>query len=106
MLGWMMVVFISIQVIDNVLFQPFIYGTSVKAHPLEIFLYGLMPAATRRLVQSAINMVEQSVDVAAGPALLPGTILTQVALVIATLLMQLFPLPDVITSSQFCFYCI
>jgi predicted PurR-regulated permease PerM len=38
MLGYMMIVFITVQVIDNVLFQPLIYGTSVMAHPLEIFL--------------------------------------------------------------------
>lgn len=38
MLGYMMIVFVSVQVIDNVLFQPLIYGTSVMAHPLEIFL--------------------------------------------------------------------
>ena len=38
LLGYMAVVFIIVQVIDNVVFQPFIYGTSVKAHPLEIFL--------------------------------------------------------------------
>ena len=38
LLGYMTLVFIIVQVIDNVLFQPVIYGTSVKAHPLEIFL--------------------------------------------------------------------
>lgn len=37
-LGWMTLVFTSVQVIDNVLFQPLIYSSSVKAHPLEIFL--------------------------------------------------------------------
>ncbi|MDX8341471.1 AI-2E family transporter [Draconibacterium sp. IB214405] len=37
-LGWMTLVFLSVQVIDNVLFQPLIYSSSVKAHPLEIFL--------------------------------------------------------------------
>ncbi len=31
-------VFIVVQLIDNFVFQPMIYGTSVKAHPLEIFL--------------------------------------------------------------------
>jgi predicted PurR-regulated permease PerM len=34
----MTIVFLSVQVIDNVLFQPLIYSSSVKAHPLEIFL--------------------------------------------------------------------
>jgi len=38
LLGYMAIVFVVVQVIDNVVFQPFIYGTSVKAHPLEIFL--------------------------------------------------------------------
>jgi predicted PurR-regulated permease PerM len=38
LLGWMTLVFASVQVIDNVLFQPLIYSSSVKAHPLEIFL--------------------------------------------------------------------
>jgi len=30
--------FLFTQLIDNVIFQPLIYGTSVKAHPLEIFI--------------------------------------------------------------------
>ncbi|RIH66294.1 AI-2E family transporter [Mariniphaga sediminis] len=38
LLGLMTVVFLSVQIIDNVLFQPLIYSSSVKAHPLEIFL--------------------------------------------------------------------
>ena len=38
LLGLMAVVFLSVQIIDNVLFQPLIYSSSVKAHPLEIFL--------------------------------------------------------------------
>ncbi|MCF8360489.1 MAG: AI-2E family transporter [Prolixibacteraceae bacterium] len=37
-LGFMAIVFSSVQVIDNILFQPLIYSSSVKAHPLEIFL--------------------------------------------------------------------
>ena len=37
-LGWMALVFATVQVADNVLFQPLIYSSSVKAHPLEIFL--------------------------------------------------------------------
>ena len=37
-LGWMTLVFALVQVADNVLFQPLIYSSSVKAHPLEIFL--------------------------------------------------------------------
>ncbi len=41
-LGWMALVFATVQVADNVLFQPLIYSSSVKAHPLEIFLVILM----------------------------------------------------------------
>ena len=39
---YMTLVFIIVQIIDNVLFQPLIYSSSVKAHPLEIFLVILM----------------------------------------------------------------
>ena len=38
MVAYMIIVFIIVQVIDNVFFQPLIFGSSVKAHPLEIFL--------------------------------------------------------------------
>lgn len=38
LLGLMTLVFILVQVADNILFQPLIYSSSVKAHPLEIFL--------------------------------------------------------------------
>ncbi len=38
LLGFMTLVFALVQVADNVLFQPLIYSSSVKAHPLEIFL--------------------------------------------------------------------
>jgi predicted PurR-regulated permease PerM len=38
LLGFMLLVFIVVQIIDNVLFQPLIYASSVLAHPLEIFL--------------------------------------------------------------------
>ncbi|MEM7373870.1 MAG: AI-2E family transporter [Bacteroidota bacterium] len=33
-----LVVFLVVQLIDNFVFQPYIYSSSVKAHPLEIFL--------------------------------------------------------------------
>ncbi len=39
-----MVVFAIVQLIDNFVFQPFIYSSSVRAHPLEIFLVILMAA--------------------------------------------------------------
>ncbi|MEM6260923.1 MAG: AI-2E family transporter [Bacteroidota bacterium] len=35
-------VFLVVQAIDNLVFQPLIYSNSVKAHPLEIFLVILM----------------------------------------------------------------
>lgn len=35
-------IFVFTQLVDNYLFQPFIYSNSVKAHPLEIFLVLLM----------------------------------------------------------------
>ncbi len=38
LLGFMILVFVLVQMIDNMLFQPLIYSSSVKAHPLEIFL--------------------------------------------------------------------
>jgi predicted PurR-regulated permease PerM len=38
LLGLMVLVFVTVQIIDNVLIQPFIYSSSVKAHPMEIFL--------------------------------------------------------------------
>jgi len=38
LLGWMLLVFMVVQLTDNILFQPLIYSNSVNAHPLEIFL--------------------------------------------------------------------
>lgn len=37
-------VFAVVQMLDNFVFQPFIYSNSVKAHPLEIFIVILMGA--------------------------------------------------------------
>lgn len=42
LLVYMTIVLLLTQLIDNVIFQPFIYGNSVHAHPLEIFLVILM----------------------------------------------------------------
>ena len=39
------VVFLVVQLIDNFVFQPMIYSSSVKAHPLEIFLVILMASS-------------------------------------------------------------
>lgn len=38
LLGWMGVVFLIVKILDDLLFQPLIYSSSVKSHPLEIFL--------------------------------------------------------------------
>jgi len=38
LLGYTALVFLIVQLIDNILFQPLIYSNSVNAHPLEIFL--------------------------------------------------------------------
>ena len=38
MLAYMMIVFVSVQILDAALLQPTIYSNSIKAHPLEIFL--------------------------------------------------------------------
>ncbi len=50
LLGYMALVFIIVQIIDNVVFQPLIYGTSVKAHPLEIFLVILMAGSLAGII--------------------------------------------------------
>ncbi len=41
----MVLVFASVQTIDNILFQPLIYSSSVNAHPLEIFIVIMMAAS-------------------------------------------------------------
>lgn len=38
LIGFMLLVFIIVQLTDNLLFQPLIFSNSVNAHPLEIFL--------------------------------------------------------------------
>lgn len=38
MLAFMTIVFVSVQLIDNFIFQPVIFSNSVHAHPLEIFI--------------------------------------------------------------------
>lgn len=43
-MGKVIIVFVIMQMIDNFLIQPFIFGRSVKAHPLEIFLIVLIGA--------------------------------------------------------------
>lgn len=50
LLGFMLLVFASVQIIDNILFQPLIYSSSVKAHPLEIFLVILVAGSLAGIV--------------------------------------------------------
>ncbi len=38
MIGYILLVFITTRIIDDVLFQPLIYSSSVSAHPLEVFI--------------------------------------------------------------------
>jgi len=38
MTGYMLLVILIVQILDNNLLQPLIFSSSVKAHPLEIFL--------------------------------------------------------------------
>lgn len=46
MLGYMLIVFGSVQLIDNMAFQPLIYASSVHAHPMEIFLVLMIAGST------------------------------------------------------------
>lgn len=38
LLGKTLLVYLAVQLLDNIVLQPFIYGKSIDAHPLEIFL--------------------------------------------------------------------
>jgi predicted PurR-regulated permease PerM len=38
MLGFIALVFLTVQMLDNFLLQPYLFGASVKAHPVEIFV--------------------------------------------------------------------
>ena len=49
------------QVIDNVVFQPMIFGTSVKAHPLEIFLVILAAASLAGVVGMVVAVPSYTV---------------------------------------------
>jgi predicted PurR-regulated permease PerM len=40
--GYMVIVYMVVHAVDNFIFQPFIFGSSVNAHPLEIFLVIMM----------------------------------------------------------------
>ena len=50
LLIWVLVICIVVQVIDNWIFQPLIYSSSVNAHPLEIFIVFLMAGSLGGIV--------------------------------------------------------
>lgn len=50
LVGYMILVFAVTQVTDNAVFQPVIFGTSVYAHPIEIFLVILVAASLAGIV--------------------------------------------------------
>lgn len=51
--GKVIVVFLSANLIDNIILQPLIYSNSVKAHPLEIFLVIMMAGS----LSGAVGMI-------------------------------------------------
>ncbi len=50
LIGYMLLVFGVTQLTDNTLFQPLIFGTSVYAHPIEIFIVLLMAGSLAGIV--------------------------------------------------------
>jgi predicted PurR-regulated permease PerM len=44
--GAVILLYVIVQLLDNILFQPLIFSSSVKAHPLEIFLVIIMAGYT------------------------------------------------------------
>ena len=50
LLLYMAIVFSIVQLIDNIIFQPFIYSSSVNAHPLEIFLVIMIAASLAGII--------------------------------------------------------
>jgi len=50
MMGYMTLVFAITQLTDNLVFQPVIFGTSVYAHPIEIFIVIMMAGSLAGIV--------------------------------------------------------
>ena len=50
LITYMFIVFAAVQLIDNVIFQPLIYSSSVHAHPLEIFIVLMIAGSTTGIV--------------------------------------------------------
>jgi predicted PurR-regulated permease PerM len=50
LLGFMLLVYLTVQLIDNIIFQPLIYSSSVNSHPLEIFIVILLAGSGAGIV--------------------------------------------------------
>ena len=50
LMGYMLIVYVITQLTDNMLFQPVIFGTSVYAHPIEIFIVIMMAGSLAGIV--------------------------------------------------------
>lgn len=50
LLTYMLLVFVCVQIIDNMVFQPLIYASSVHAHPMEIFLVLMIGGSTAGII--------------------------------------------------------
>jgi predicted PurR-regulated permease PerM len=50
LMGYMILVFAVTQLTDNMVFQPVIFGTSVYAHPIEIFIVIMMAGSLAGIV--------------------------------------------------------
>jgi predicted PurR-regulated permease PerM len=50
LMGYMTLVFVITQLADNMLFQPVVFGTSVHAHPIEIFIVIMMAGSLAGIV--------------------------------------------------------
>jgi len=50
LMGYMLIVYVITQLTDNMLFQPMIFGTSVYAHPIEIFIVIMMAGSLAGIV--------------------------------------------------------
>jgi predicted PurR-regulated permease PerM len=50
LIGYMVLVFAVTQLTDNMVFQPLIFGTSVYAHPIEIFIVIMMAGSLAGIV--------------------------------------------------------
>jgi predicted PurR-regulated permease PerM len=50
LMGYMMLVFVITQLTDNMVFQPVIFGNSVYAHPIEIFIVIMMAGSLAGIV--------------------------------------------------------